>query len=439
MNTLRYDNNINQDSELPHTDPLVYNFNCSDTIDLHRMATQKPQLKLNNVGKAVLELQQMLQMLQYLKKGNADGFFGQGTMEAVKKFQIIYHLSVDGIVGKKTWEALEKAIKSPKRTLHHTLRVGDENENVKELQNKLKSLGYFHQCVSGTFCEETQSRVKQFQESNNLNTDGVVGKKTWQVLDALFLSSDISMNTLEEPVSRGVFGEPVKVLQRNLKTLGCYNGEVNGHFGVETTSAVKQFQSMYRMPQTGTVDQDTWQTMIETIYKSNGESGEKEGQLQANINSERSISPQRPTLQIGDVGEAVSEAQNKLSKLLYYKGAMDSIFDTTTKSAVQAFQTKYNLKADGIIGSQTWSVLNSIADKYPTTVDHHTINTKGKIVSSDTKEQSHFMYIVQPGDYLSKVANTYETTVEEIEELNHLRSDFLFVGQQLKIPNTIIE
>lgn len=436
MNTLRYDNNNNQDSELPHTDPLVYNFNCSDKMDLHRMTTQKPKLKLNTAGKAVLELQQMLQMLQYLK-GNADGFFGQGTMEAVKKFQIIYHLSVDGIVGRKTWEALDKAIKSPKRTLHHTLRVGDENEDVKELQNKLKSLGYFHQCASGTFCEETQSRVKQLQENNNLNIDGVVGKKTWQVLDNLFLSSDISLITLEEPVSRGVFGEPIKVLQRNLKSFGCYNGEVNGHFGIETTNALKQFQSMYRMPATGTVDQDTWQTMIEIIYKPNVESGEKEDQLHATIHSVRSISSQGQTLQLGDVGEVVSEAQNKLRKLLYYKGSIDSIFDTTTKSAVQAFQTKYNLKSDGIIGSQTWAVLNSIADKYPTSVDH-TIKERN-ILSSDKKEQSYFMYTVQPGDYLSKVANTYETTVEEIEELNHLRSDFLFVGQQLKISNAIIE
>ncbi len=491
MNTLsRYDNNVQQDREIPHKDPLVYNFNCSNSIGMERSNTQKPQLKLNNIGKAVLELQQMLQMLQFLKT-NSDGFFGQGTMEAVKKFQIIYHLTVDGIVGRKTWEALEKAIKRPRKATHQTLRVGDTNETVIELQNKLKTLGYFHQRATGTFCEETRWAVKQFQENNNLSIDGVVGKKTWQVLDSLFMSSTVLLDRWEKPVSQGVFGEAVKVLQRNLKTIGCYNGEVHGHFGVETAEAVKQFQSKYRVPMTGEVDGNTWQALIETVKKTKTIEADKwEESLPSTPRKTRFTSP-RPTLQKGDVGEAVSEIQNLLTKLFYYKGPIDSIFDSITESAVHAFQTNYNLTADGIIGPKTWDVFHSLsttvttsslnsdsqkhtvtqgnskkvtANKYQTIIHNRkeanafsssgdmnhdpltitpkqieystnqTMNKKRKVSSYDKQEEPYFNYIVQSGDYLRKLANTYETTVEEIEALNHLKSDFLYAGQQLKLP-----
>ena len=490
MNTLsRYDNNIQQDREIPHQDSLVYNFNCSNSMDIERSNTQKPQLKINNIGKAVFELQQMLQMLQFLKT-SSDGFFGQGTMEAVKKFQIIYHLTVDGIVGRKTWEALEKAIKRPKKATYQTLRVGDTNETVIELQNKLKTLGYYHQRATGMFCEETVEAVKQFQENNTLSIDGVVGNKTWQVLDSLFMSSAVLLDGWEEPVSQGVFGEAVKVLQRNLKTIGCYDGEIHGHFGVETADAVRQFQSMYRAPMTGKVNGNTWQALLETVKKTKSiETRDREESLKFTPPTAYLTSP-RPKLQKGDVGEAIGEIQNLLTKLFYYRGPIDSIYDSITENAVHAFQINYNLTADGIIGPKTWDVLQSlsttvttsslnsenqkhttnrsnskhvIANKYQTIIDdckesnllsssgdrddepitlkqinystNHITDKESKILSYDKQEQPYFNYIVQSGDYLRKLANRYETTVEEIEELNHLKSDFLYAGQQLKIPN----
>lgn len=45
-------------------------------------------------------------------------------------------------------------------------------------------------------------------------------------------------------------------------------------------------------------------------------------------------------------------------------------------------------------------------------------------------------YTVQPGDTLYKIANQFETTVQQLAELNDIEDpDFLEVGQTLLIPN----
>lgn len=56
-------------------------------------------------GEDVIYLQKQLTVLGY-GVGNVDGIFGSKTLEAVKAFQVDNNLSVDGIVGEKTWTAL---------------------------------------------------------------------------------------------------------------------------------------------------------------------------------------------------------------------------------------------------------------------------------------------------------------------------------------------
>lgn len=68
-----------------------------------------------------------------------------------------------------------------------------------------------------------------------------------------------------------------------------------------------------------------------------------------------------PTLRKGDRGEYVTLAQTKLVARGYDVGSasIDGIFGSATEKAVKQFQTDWNLKIDGIIGSQTWEYLNS--------------------------------------------------------------------------------
>lgn len=67
----------------------------------------KPVLRKGSRGEEVRELQQRLNASGY-SCGMIDGIFGQKTLEAVTAFQADRGLAVDGIVGAKTWNELNK-------------------------------------------------------------------------------------------------------------------------------------------------------------------------------------------------------------------------------------------------------------------------------------------------------------------------------------------
>jgi putative chitinase len=69
----------------------------------------RPVLHRGAVGEAVGHLQEQLQRLHYPIA--IDGDFGPATELAVMQFQAAHRLTADGIVGPRTWSALEKAAK----------------------------------------------------------------------------------------------------------------------------------------------------------------------------------------------------------------------------------------------------------------------------------------------------------------------------------------
>ena len=71
-------------------------------------------------------------------------------------------------------------------------KYGSRGEEVKQIQSKLKSWGYYNGNVDGIYGSKTFEAVKKFQKKNGLTVDGIAGTKT---LSALGISSSNSTNT----------------------------------------------------------------------------------------------------------------------------------------------------------------------------------------------------------------------------------------------------
>jgi len=74
-----------------------------------------------------------------------------------------------------------------------TLQYGVTDSKVTNLQEDLKSLGYFYYTPTGYFGSVTRGSVIEFQKNNSLSADGIVGPKT-----AAELKTDVVLNSSKQ-------------------------------------------------------------------------------------------------------------------------------------------------------------------------------------------------------------------------------------------------
>ena len=131
---------------------------------------------------------------------NVDGIFGIRTENAVKKFQEVFNLTPDGIVGPATWYALIRLYTavtslSELRSLgqqfyanswarNNPIRQGDSGIRVEHLQYMLSVLSAYIQqipplTIDGIFGPRTREAVVAAQRLFGLPETGVVDSKTW--------------------------------------------------------------------------------------------------------------------------------------------------------------------------------------------------------------------------------------------------------------------
>lgn len=78
----------------------------------------------------------------------------------------------------------EPDIPATVKVVKPTIKIGARGALVKEMQEKLNKMGY-RVDTDGAFGKFTRGVVQQFQRDQGLNADGVVGAKSWAVLDAI--------------------------------------------------------------------------------------------------------------------------------------------------------------------------------------------------------------------------------------------------------------
>ena len=159
-----------------------------------------PTIKLGSKGSDVKKAQQLLIAKGYsCGAAGADGDFGAGTYNAVKKFQAANGLEADGIVGAKTWAALLKTEqpkpeqtepeKKPEKPVTPTgstctvelpiIKQGNKGFTVIAVQTLLGKHNFGVKYTDGDFGPDTLAKVKAFQKAKGLTVDGIVGSKTW--------------------------------------------------------------------------------------------------------------------------------------------------------------------------------------------------------------------------------------------------------------------
>ena len=222
-------------------------------------------------------------------------------------------------------------------TVVNYLNLGDKNESVKALQEKLISLGYAlpKYGADGSFGEETDVAVKQFQKDHGLTADGIVGPATSKALGSAKPKTTVA-GTPSKPVPTktatllrpGSKGEDVKQLQKKLNQFGFPAGQVDGKYGSQTETAVRQFQNRVGLAVDGIFGPDTRKALDK--YNPPGYPG---------------------LLREGSKGDNVKLVQKAVGV------KADGIFGPDTKEAVKKFQRKNGLASDGLVGPKTWGKL----------------------------------------------------------------------------------
>lgn len=161
-------------------------------------------LRVGSTGPTVVvvqtELNRIAQNYPAVPQVATDGIYGSATENAVRRFQEIFGLDADGVVGNATWYQLVRLYTAVTRlselnsqgqrfygvnwSYPSTLEQGNRGQKVEHLQYMLAVIANFVDdiptvSVDGIFGPATRQAVLAFQRYAGLPQTGVVGARTW--------------------------------------------------------------------------------------------------------------------------------------------------------------------------------------------------------------------------------------------------------------------
>ena len=374
-------------------------------------------LKLNSTGKEVSALQTDLTTLGYYW-AQITGNFGEKTETAVKRFQEENGLTVDGVAGKKTLDAIAAAVAkkggssagSTTSTTGSVLKLNSQGTKVSQLQTDLKQLGYYYAEITGNFGEKTEAAVKDFQKKNGLSADGVAGANTLAAIAAAVekAGGSVSGSGSVSGLKLGSTGKEVGDLQENLTTLGYYYGDITNHFGTMTQAAVMKFQKSRGLTQDGVAGKTTLAAIASAV--------EGTGSTPAGSTG--------TSLREGDKGTKVSDLQTRLKSLKYYYGDITGSFGTLTKQAVKKFQEANNLTVDGVAGTATLNKLYALTGGGSTSGSVSGGEGSGSTVTTSDS----YGKVIKNNVYLRSSANTSSASKASLKQGTLVRISKVYTG-----------
>ncbi len=169
------------------------------------------------------------------------------------------------------------------------------------------------------------------------------------------------------PLTLGDSSNDVAIIQQELNRISVNYPAIpkipneNGIFDNATKNAVEEFQDIFNLPVSGTVNKETWYK-IRNVFNGVKGLGELlgEGLRPGDIEL---VFPEK--LNSGDTGFTVATLQYYLSVLGYFNPNLPlvpitSVFDSDTEYAVRNFQSNYSLPVTGVVNRATWNEITSL-------------------------------------------------------------------------------
>ncbi len=188
------------------------------------------------------------------------------------------------------------------------------------------------QAAQATDPEERTRRAQQMLIDLNLldgTPDGAFGPKTassvlwFQEKYNLPMTGTLDDRTFEALIEKSAEANANKVVQQRLIDLGYLRGRADGIFGDRSVAALKLFQALQGLEATGEADEATL----------------------AALNSE-GLATVPARLKTGDKGDAVKALQERLIQFGFLNGRADGSYGPATTAAVKRFQN--HLLAQGV-------------------------------------------------------------------------------------------
>ena len=344
-------------------------------------------LQKGSRGTEVTNLQKRLITLGW-SSSSADGIYGNNTVSAVKAFQAAVGYEQNGIASVELQTILFSAVApynnaaTPEPTgtpipssSYQTLKSGDTGEAVKNLQRRLKELGYFNGDIGGNYLTRTAAAVRQFETALGRTPTGEASAELQEILFSSAAPAYSDVNVGYTSLAKGDSGLQVTNLQKRLIELGWLTGKADGDFGSATEKAVSAFQAAAGLSQTGVADSDTQNV----LFSNNAPSYTAPAPVETPIPTQNPT--QAPTvtnppaqsgyqaLEPGDSGDLVAAMQRRLKELGYFNGNVVGNYKDLTTAAVKRFQAAMGWNQDGVASSALLEALYaSSAPAYDPTV-----------------------------------------------------------------------
>jgi len=253
--------------------------------------------------------------------------------------------------------------------------------------------------ANGFFDSATENTVKSFQRVFNLPQTGTIDKATWYKIEYIYTSVKRLAELDSEGISPGEFptqfqetltenmqNEQVKGLQYFLAVIGAYYEsvqplQITGTYDAQTEISVRSFQKLFGLPQTGVVDERTW----DDIYRAYA------GIVESIPVEEAGYIPipyPGTVLQEGVTSEYVRILQEYLTFIHDTIPEIPPVrntgyFGPLTRASVTAFQRYAGLPQNGAVGVVTWDAISGLYSDLRFGYDKRPYQAPGYIIRSE--------------------------------------------------------